>query len=123
KGTHNNADYLSRQECQTNTLRSYHQTNGMNIDEYNNIVNYLKDPSLLNKNLQLVYKKKAPKFFLRGGSLFKRNKTTPENPYLVITEEQFEDIMHELHDLAGHQGITNTFAKVRARFYWPGMFD
>ncbi|KAL7841777.1 hypothetical protein SRHO_G00254680 [Serrasalmus rhombeus] len=40
---------------------------------------------------------------------------------LLLPESLQEEVLRQLHDLHGHQGIERTTALVRERCYWPGM--
>ena len=40
---------------------------------------------------------------------------------LLLPKALRAEVLHQLHDAAGHQGVERTFALVRKRCYWPGM--
>ena len=40
---------------------------------------------------------------------------------LLLPESLQEEVLHQLHDNHGHQGVKHTTGLVRERCYWPGM--
>ena len=72
------------------------------------------------------FRKKAHKFFLHEGYLWRHPKTKTGNPQRVIgSEGQRKEIMKELHDKewAGHRGVWATFSKIKERFWWPRYYE
>ncbi|KAG1933989.1 interleukin-1 receptor accessory protein-like 1-A [Pimephales promelas] len=42
---------------------------------------------------------------------------------LLLPQVLKQEVLCQLHDHQGHQGIDRTFKLVRQRFYWPGMYQ
>lgn len=42
---------------------------------------------------------------------------------VLLPQSLKEEVLCGLHDAHGHQGVERTFKLVRARCYWPGMFQ
>ncbi|KAL1270080.1 hypothetical protein QQF64_032369 [Cirrhinus molitorella] len=42
---------------------------------------------------------------------------------LLLPEVLKQEVLGQLHDYQGHEGIDRTFKLVRQRFYWPGMYQ
>lgn len=42
---------------------------------------------------------------------------------LLLPQVLKQEVLGQLHDHQGHQGIDRTFKLVRQRFYWPGMYQ
>ena len=63
------------------------------------------------------------KTFIHGGLLyhhFCQASTLPKKTQLIIPDNMKDTVLQQLHDQAGHLGISKTTEKVKARFYWPG---
>ena len=72
------------------------------------------------------FRKKAHRFFLHQGYLWKHPKYKMGNPQRVICDQvQREQILKELHDRdwAGHRGVWATFSKIKERYWWPGFYN
>ncbi len=70
-------------------------------------------------------KRKAKSFFLHDGHLWKHPKRKGMCPQRVISmAEAQQKIIKECHEelWAGHRGVWATFAKVKERFWWYGMY-
>ena len=70
-------------------------------------------------------RKKAYKYFLRGGFLWrhpKRRTGTPQR--VVIKEDDQTTLVSEFHESpwAGHRGTWATFEKLKEKYWWPGMY-
>ena len=59
-----------------------------------------------------------------GGGPKERERLEGRSPRLVVPATLREDVMHLHHEdvQGGHQGIMRTFQKLRAEYYWPGMY-
>ncbi len=42
---------------------------------------------------------------------------------LLLPQVLKQEVLSQLHDHQGHQGIDQMFKMVRQRFYWPGMYQ
>jgi hypothetical protein len=70
-------------------------------------------------------RKKAYKFILQGGFLWKRQKSNSGMPQRVVDiKEDQQKLLKEFHDSlwAGHRGIWATFAKLKERYWWRNMY-
>jgi len=98
----------------------------MDLKVYNEFIDYLlKHEYPLNYTPQEKQKlaRQAIQYVVENGILFKRNKKTPEHPLRVITLQDREKILYNLHSspLAGHFGLRKTIEKAAENYYWPGM--
>ncbi|XP_041862171.1 uncharacterized protein LOC121653037 [Melanotaenia boesemani] len=59
----------------------------------------------------------------KGGVLYRRvcNPDGEENLQLVLPASLQKQVLQQLHDEHGHQGVERTTGLVRQRCYWPGM--
>ena len=92
--------------------------------EFKEIGKYLmtswKEGSWRQKNFY-NFRKKAHKFFLHQGYLWKHPKFTSRNSRrLICNQDQWDKIIKELHDQewVGHWEIWATFTKVKERYWW-----
>ena len=70
------------------------------------------------------FRKKAYKYFLKDGALWRHAKKKNETPIkLVCKLEEQQKLISEFHDsvFAGHRGIWATFAKLKEKIWWPGI--
>ena len=70
-------------------------------------------------------RKKAYGYFLRDGHLWKRPKQPKGIPQRVVCDKVTQQhVLKEFHESlwAGHRGIWATFAKVKDRYWWKGMY-
>ena len=70
-------------------------------------------------------RKKAYKFFLQDGYLWKQPRKITEPPVRVLgRNDQQQKVINEFHDSqwAGHRGVWATFSKIKERYWWPGMY-
>jgi hypothetical protein len=99
----------------------------MEINDYNKLIAYLSYPTdkakTLLEGLFPIYQKRAKFFTLKRGILYKKNNKNTEKPYRVISEDEVEDMLHQMHDNMGHSGINSTFERISALFYWPQMYE
>ena len=63
---------------------------------------------------------------MRNGVLCRRWESDDEKSVtwrLVLPRKLQEEVLRELHGdrMSGHLGVTKTLAKVKMRYYWPGM--
>jgi len=100
----------------------------MEFELYTHITDYLIDltlPEDLTKEQRASVKRKARYFIVKNKQLYKKNKNLPNSPLKVLKKEEVNDILYYFHEdpLAGHFNIEETFRKVKARYYWPQMYD
>ena len=72
-----------------------------------------------------LFRKKAYRFFLKDGYLWKLAKKVKDPPTRAIgLQVQKEKIISDFHDShwAGHKGVVNTFSKIKDRYWWKGMY-
>src|SRR6516162_5555776 len=77
----------------------------MNIEEYHNIVNNLKD---------------QPNYKFKDGILYR---TEDDKLLQVIRRFELEGVMYMMHDhpMSAHFGIEATYQRIKERYYWKGM--
>ena len=82
------------------------------------------DPSWSKKQLN-EFRKRAFKFFLHEGHLWRHPKRPAGNPLRVICKDDIKKkLITEFHDSlwAGHRGIWATFMKLKEKYWWPHMY-
>jgi len=82
----------------------------MDEKEYSEIYNKIKD----------LGKDNEGNYFIKEGSLYKRNKGKIVK---VIRKYELEAVMYMMHDhpTAGHFGIKSTYERIKGRYYWNNM--
>ena len=97
--------------------------------EFKKIGKYLmtswKEGSWRQKNFY-NFRKKAHKFFLHQGYLWKHPKFTSRNSRrLICNQDQWDKIIKELHDQewVGHWEIWATFTKVKEIYGWHDSYN
>jgi len=70
-------------------------------------------------------RKKAYKFMIKDGYLWRRPKARKQVPLRVLdTEGEKSRVLQEAHDMeaAGHRGVQATYEKLRRFYWWDGMY-
>lgn len=70
-------------------------------------------------------RRKAYGYFLQNGHLWKHPKKRSGTPQRVVcNKEDQRKLMKEFHESlwAGHRGVWATFAKIKERYWWKGMY-
>lgn len=70
-------------------------------------------------------RKKAYKFMLKDGYLWRRPKARGQVPLRVLdTEGEKTQVLQEAHDFeaSGHRGVQATYEKLRRFYWWNGMY-
>ena len=70
-------------------------------------------------------RKKAYGYFLWDGHLWKRPKQLKGVPQRVVCDKETQQqVLKEFHESlwAGHRGVWATFAKIKDRYWWKGMY-
>jgi hypothetical protein len=70
-------------------------------------------------------RKKAYRFFLHDGYMWKHPKKRGGAPLRVIVKgEEQKELLAAFHDSpwAGHRGAWATFEKLKERYWWPGLY-
>jgi len=64
------------------------------------------------------------KLVMKDGVLYKRSQDI-DGEYLqfILPDSMKHQVLESLHNFSGHQGIERTFALVKRRCYWPGMYS
>ena len=98
----------------------------MDLEVYNNLINYLLYhvyPENFTTNDKQKLARQATQYLVEQGQLFKKNKNNFEKPLRIITLQDRERILYDLHSspLGGHFGLKRTIEKARERYYWPTM--
>ena len=79
----------------------------------------------LTKEEALRIRKKAYRYFLRGGLLWRHPKRRTEIPRrVVVKKEEQVMLMTEFHESAwaGHRGTSATFEMLKDKYWWPKMY-
>ena len=79
-------------------------------------------PAEMNNRKYTAFKKKALKFFIQDGELFRRkSKNVPFRRVVNKPENQAEIIVYQ-HNLGGHRGVKGTYKRVTALYWWDGLY-
>lgn len=75
------------------------------------------------RGLARVLLRQHSKLLLRDEVLYRRvqDSVWGETEQLVLPSTLRPDVLQELHDRMGHQGLDRTLSLLRQRVYWPGM--
>ena len=98
----------------------------MDTDTYFGLIDYLDNgnyPPDLNSPQRKHFRKMALFYFTRQQRLYRRNRKDPEKPQRVVTINELEIILYNMHSdpLAGHFGKKKTVERVLSRYYWPTL--
>lgn len=68
-------------------------------------------------------RKQAQNYLLREGKLYKKNRISPDTPQRVISKQEMDIILYNMHTdpIAGHFGIKTTVQRILERYYWPTL--
>ena len=97
-------------------------------DEFLKIGHYLETlmrPEELTDSEYRSIRRKAQRFYVRDGHLFRKGRPG-ETPRRVVCDRDVQkQIIREMHDAhwAGHRSVGPTFSKIRLGYFWPGMWD
>jgi hypothetical protein len=70
-------------------------------------------------------RRKAYRFFLRDGYIWKHPKKRGGAPlWVVVKEEEQKELLAAFYDSpwAGHYGTWATFEKLKEKYWWPGLY-
>jgi transposase InsO family protein len=89
-----------------------------NLTEYLDFYIYPKDFTLDQK---AKLRRQALLYFLRDGRLFRKNRKNPEQPLRVISAQELDIILYNMHTdpLTGHFALKGTIQRILERYYWP----
>lgn len=94
----------------------------MNVEIYQSVLQYLLNHSFQG-NTDKAYKRelrrKASNYSVKNGKLYRKSNNIVQQ--LVIQENELPNILIEVHDNAGHQGINNTYNIAHEHYYWPNQ--
>ena len=94
----------------------------MDLKVYNEFIDYLLwhnySPELTPQQKQKLAKQ-VTQYIVENSILFKKNKQNPENPFHVITLENREKILYNLHSslLARHFDLKKTIENATRKYY------
>jgi hypothetical protein len=79
-------------------------------------------PPLETRSARRAFVKKARRYLVRDGQLF-RTGDDPAQPRRVIDDEdQRRNIIGESHTMFGHRGRDATYKRLFLRYYWPNLY-
>src|SRR5215204_4846180 len=98
----------------------------MDLDTYFGLIDYLDNgnyPPDYNAQQRRHFRKMALFYFTRQQRLYRRNRKEPEKSQRVVTINELEIILYNMHSdpLAGHFGKKKTIERVLSRYYWPTL--
>ncbi|KAL8615846.1 hypothetical protein ACOMHN_048554 [Nucella lapillus] len=75
------------------------------------------------EGLEKALSRQHSKLVVKDGTLYRKiqDSTWGDTEQLVLPSTLCPDVLFELHDQMGHQGLDRTISLVRQRVYWPGM--
>src|SRR3990170_8554643 len=97
----------------------------MDPKSYSEIESYLKNGRILKdrttKSASNKFANQCKRYLLSEGQLYHWTRKGGRN--LVIQRHQYEPLMYLLHDdpTGAHFGTSIMLAKLRQKYYWPGM--
>ena len=99
----------------------------MNLDHYQNLVNYLESdeiPLELTDHEKRTLIKQSNYYQLKNKLLYKKNRKDPEKPIRVIKWTEVEPVLYMMHShpTAGHLGTDAMYYKISERYYWDQMY-
>ena len=99
----------------------------MNLDHYNNLVEYLETDELspdLTEHEQQTLVKQSRYYQLKHKLLYKKNRKDPDKPLRVIKWTEVEPVLYMMHShpTAGHLGTDAMYYKIIERYYWDQMY-
>jgi len=100
----------------------------MDIIQYNNIFHYLSSqqiPSNLTNKQIRQFKNFCNLFIIKDNYLFRKDKRKKNNLLRVIRPHEMEPVLYMMHNppTSGHFATDIMFDKIRARYYWPQMYE
>jgi len=98
----------------------------MDLKDYNAFIDYLLNhnyPSNFTTNEKQKLSRQALQYIVDNGILFKKNKRNPEQPLRIITLQDRDKLLYNLHSspLSGHFGPKKTIERTMEKYYWPSM--
>ena len=125
------ADFFKSARLKTER-RSAPPVNDFNEDGYNGewllIGRFLKTmttDAAMTKEEAGRLRKKAYRYFLRGGEIWRLPKRKSDAPLRVIVSiEDQQKLISEFHESpwSGHRGTWATFEKLKGKYWWPGLY-
>jgi transposase InsO family protein len=93
-----------------------------NLKDVFEFLTTLETPSFDSISAKKRFLKKAVRFFVQNGKMYKRMRGRP--PLLVVFDpEKRATILTQAHEELGHRGEAATWETVRLRFFWPYLFS
>lgn len=83
----------------------------------------LQRPKGMNASQYHRFRAKALGFMVQDGYLFKRMAANQPVRRVVDDPKRQREILHALHNDSGHRGRESTYQKVRARYWWPRVWE
>jgi Integrase zinc binding domain/Integrase core domain len=68
-------------------------------------------------------RRKAFKYFVWRGYLYRRNKPGYPPRRVLGTKEDRREALEASHEASGHRGPDTTFARLMERYFWDGMYE
>ncbi|KAG9287498.1 hypothetical protein G9A89_023870 [Geosiphon pyriformis] len=99
----------------------------MNIQKYQQLQHYINTQQFKENLSQMEQKsiKQQSKYFITHQNiLYWKNRRDLDQPTRVITEQEKETILFNMHSnpTAGHFHKEATMKRTRKRYYWPSMY-
>ena len=89
---------------------------------YEHFLRTLETPQFSNPQAKRRFIQQATRYLVKGDALFRRNKYhTPQR--VVLDPNQRKRILEAAHEKLGHRGEYAVTQQVKARFFWPNMWN
>src|SRR5215813_2672200 len=100
----------------------------MDLEQYNNIFNYLTQkqyPSNFNQHQKHKLTNQASNYEIKNNFIYKKDKRKSNNLLRVIRRHEIEPVLFMFHNdpTAAHFAVDAMFEKIRTRYYWPQMYE
>ncbi|KAG2345669.1 hypothetical protein BDR05DRAFT_880075, partial [Suillus weaverae] len=93
-----------------------------NLKEVYKFLTTLETPLFSSISAKKHFLKKAVRFFVQNGKMYKRLQGRP--PLLVVFDpEKRATVLNQAHEELGHRGEAATWETVQLRFFWPYLFS
>ena len=118
-------DNLGPVEGEPDTIAVYHTSASLQdlvLKQIYHFLDTLETPIFPSTTQKQRFIKRAMKFFIQDGKLYKRNGTNPPLRAILDLAGRL-GILQDAHEGLGHRGERAVFQLVHKRFYWPHLWN
>jgi hypothetical protein len=101
----------------------------MDTQQYSNIYQFLQQqilpPTVITPQQRRKFINLTSNFIIHNQLLYKKDRNNNNKLIKVIQRYEMEPVLYMMHNdpTAGHFSIDKMFDKIKARYYWPQMYD